>query len=116
MEQFQQATGVCWYSVLDSRIDVLSKKDFTHPQILLFVILLTNFLLSHYKQPLLYVVFLSEILCICNPEMASFLEPIFWFMVILGLFYANLLYASLFFKSLSLAYNEAQLYFLKIFH
>jgi len=29
-----------------------------------------------YRQPSLYVVFLSAILRICDPEMASFLEPI----------------------------------------
>jgi len=29
-----------------------------------------------YRQPSLYAVFLSAILCICDPEMAFFLEPI----------------------------------------
>jgi len=41
---------------------------------------------SSYRQPSLYAVFLSVISSICDPEMASFLEPILWFRVILGLF------------------------------
>ncbi len=39
-----------------------------------------------YRQPSLCAVFLSAILCICDPEMSSFLERILWFTVILGLF------------------------------
>jgi hypothetical protein len=39
-----------------------------------------------------------------------FLEPILLFTVILVFLYANSLYASLFLESLSLAYNEVQLY------
>jgi len=45
-----------------------------------------TFPLIDYRQPSLYAVFLSAILHIRNPEMASFLKPILWFTVILGLF------------------------------
>jgi len=37
-------------------------------------------------RPSLYAAFLFTILCICNREMAIFLEPILKFIVILGLF------------------------------
>ena len=65
---------------------------------------------SWYSQPLLYAVFLSEISRIATDNW-----PFFWNLSSnlhssLILSYVNLLYVSLFFLSLSLAYNEGHLY------
>jgi len=43
-------------------------------------------ILNNRVQAALVICGLSAILCICDPEMASFLEPILWFTVTLGLF------------------------------
>jgi hypothetical protein len=53
---------------------------------------------------------LSANSCICNFKLTIFLERFPQFTVIRDLLYANLLYARQIIRSLSIAYNEVQLY------
>ncbi len=66
--------------------------------------------LCKYKWTLLNAVFLSANSSICNCKLTIFLEQIPEFIVILGLPIWDSLYASQFFWSLSIAYNEVHLY------
>jgi hypothetical protein len=60
---------------------------------------------SMYRRPSLNAIFLSEILCMCNPKMAFFWNLSSNLQSSLVFLYANLFYTSLFLESLSLAYN-----------
>ncbi len=52
-----------------------------------------------YRRPSLYVVFLSAISRVCDPEMAFVLEPILSFTVFLGLFFMQICYMPTYFGS-----------------
>jgi len=68
-----------------------------------------------YRWPSLYAVFLSAFSCIFDPEMTFFWNISANYQSSLVFLYVNSLYASLFLESLSLAYNEVQLYWVLSF-